>query len=56
LVDRKAFRRLHKYQRPSTSDRDIPHRTSVANAVHAKAQKVRDILKGLFAVRIIPII
>lgn len=56
LVDREAFRRLLKFQRPSTNDRDIPHRTSVANAVHAKAHKVRDILKSLFTVRIITIV
>ena len=56
LVDREAFRRLLKFQRPSTNDRDIPHRTSVANAIHEKAHKVRDILKGLFAVRIITIV
>lgn len=56
LVDREAFRRILKFQRPSTNDRDIPHRTSVANAVHEKAHKVRVILKGLFAVRIITIV
>jgi hypothetical protein len=38
------------FQRPTTKDCDIPHRTSVAKAVHAKAQKVRDTLKELFAV------
>ena len=51
-MDRAAFRRLLMFQRPGTKDSDIPHRTSVANAVHAKAQKVRDILKALFAVHL----
>jgi hypothetical protein len=31
-------------------DSDIPHRTSVAKAIHEKAHKVRATLKGLFAV------
>ena len=52
LVDLPAFRRLLQFQRPSTNERDIPHRTSVANAVHGKAHKVKEILKGLFAVRV----
>ncbi|KAF8257513.1 hypothetical protein EI94DRAFT_1708915, partial [Lactarius quietus] len=34
---------------PSTKDCDIPHHTSIAKAVHEKAQKVKDILKELFA-------
>jgi hypothetical protein len=45
-----AFRRLLKFQRPATKDADIPHRTTVAKAVHAKAHKVKDILKDLFVV------
>jgi hypothetical protein len=36
LVDRAAFRRLLMYQRPNTQDTDIPHRTSVAKAIHEK--------------------
>ena len=50
LVDRAAFRRLLMYQRPNTQDTDIPHRTSVAKAIHEKAYKVTNILKELFAV------
>ena len=50
LVDLPAFRRLLTFQRPSTNECDIPHRTSVAKAVHEKAHKVRETLKGLFAV------
>lgn len=50
-MDRVAFRRLLTYQRPATKDSEIPHRTSIAKAVHEKAYKVKEILKGLFAVR-----
>ncbi|KAF8258088.1 hypothetical protein EI94DRAFT_1624901, partial [Lactarius quietus] len=50
LVDRAAFRRLLMFQHPSTKDCDIPHHTSIAKAVHEKAQKVKDILKELFAI------
>jgi hypothetical protein len=31
-------------------DSDIPHCTTVAKAIHEKAHKVRETLKGLFAV------
>lgn len=56
VVDRMAFRRLLKFQRPATKDADIPHRTSVAKAVHAKSYKVKDILKDLFAVSVVYIV
>ncbi|KAN0130476.1 Ribonuclease H-like domain containing protein [Lactarius tabidus] len=49
LVDCAAFRRLLMFLRPATKDCDIPHCTSVANTVHEKAHKVKDILKVLFA-------
>jgi hypothetical protein len=53
LVDHAAFRRLLMYQRPNTQDTDIPHRTSVAKAIHEKAYKVTNILKELFAVSLL---
>ncbi|KAH9023204.1 hypothetical protein EDB84DRAFT_1441037 [Lactarius hengduanensis] len=49
LVDCPVFRRLLTFQRPGTKDSDIPHRTSIAKAVHEKALKVKDILNDLFA-------
>ena len=36
------------FQRPTTKESNIPHCTSVANAVHAKVLKVREIMKDLF--------
>ena len=33
-------------------DSDIPHRTTIANAVHEKTYKVRDMLKELFVVSV----
>ncbi|KAH9030064.1 hypothetical protein EDB84DRAFT_1439189, partial [Lactarius hengduanensis] len=48
LVERAAFRRLVKFLRPGIKDSDIPHRASVARAVHAKARKVKEILDDLF--------
>jgi hypothetical protein len=56
LVDRAAFRCLLMYQRPNTQDTDIPHRTSVAKAIHEKAYKVTNILKELFAVSLLDLL
>ncbi|KAF8260017.1 hypothetical protein EI94DRAFT_1612708, partial [Lactarius quietus] len=41
---------LLKFQHPSTKNSDIPHRMTIANTVHDKANKVRDTLKGLFGI------
>ena len=37
----------------NTQDTDIPHRTSVAKAIHEKVYKVTNILKDLFAVSLL---
>ena len=50
LMDHAAFHCLLMYQCPNTQDSDIPHRTSVAKAIHEKAHKVTNILKELFTV------
>ena len=53
LVDHVVFRQLLMFQRPTAKESDIPHRTSVANAVHAKSHKVRLLMKDLFAASIL---
>ncbi|KAN0138441.1 Ribonuclease H-like domain containing protein [Lactarius tabidus] len=49
LVDRAAFRHLLLFLRPTIRDCDIPHRSSIAKAIHDKAHKVRETLKELFS-------
>ena len=48
LVDKPAFRTLLTYQRPLTTERDIPHRQTIADEIYAKSLKVRGLLREQF--------
>jgi hypothetical protein len=48
LVDKPEFRALLMYQRPNTTERDIPHRQTVADEIYAKSLKVRGLLREQF--------
>ena len=50
LVDRKAFRQLLIYQRPKTSDSQIPRRTTIRNAILQKAEKIDGLDKATIEV------
>src|SRR6266481_813297 len=51
LVECPSFRRLLTYQRPQTSERDIPHHTLVRQELMAKAVRVADATTTRLAVR-----
>jgi hypothetical protein len=52
-VDHVVFCHLLIFQHPTTKESDIPHHTSIANVVHAKAHKVREMMKDLFVASVL---
>ncbi|KAG6883693.1 hypothetical protein C0992_008116, partial [Termitomyces sp. T32_za158] len=48
LVDKASFRDLLIYQRPSTKESEIPHRTTISDEIMYKANIVQDRLKAKY--------
>ena len=41
MIDKKSFRALLKYQRPQTTESDIPHHTKLREEILTKAEEVK---------------
>ena len=52
LTEKSTFRALLQYQRPKTSDEDIPSREAIHREVLEKAKKVEQLLKDTFKVNV----